>query len=167
MRILKRVLIALLVILVVIQFFKPEKNIAAGPFPNDISTVYAVPANVQTILNKACNDCHSNNTKYPWYNNIQPVAWWLHNHIKDGKRGLNFNEFASYRLGRQYRKMDQVIKEVKEDEMPLGSYTIIHTDAKLTNEEKTALVSWAKSIRDTMEVRYPKDSLVIKKVVKG
>jgi hypothetical protein len=167
MRILKPVLIALLVILVVIQFFKPEKNIAAGPFPNDISTVYAVPANVQTILNKACNDCHSNNTKYPWYNNIQPVAWWLHNHIKDGKRGLNFNEFASYRLGRQYRKMDQVIKEVKEDEMPLGSYTIIHTDAKLTNEEKTALVSWAKSIRDTMEVRYPKDSLVIKKVVKG
>jgi hypothetical protein len=167
MRILKTVLIVLLIALVVIQFFRPEKNIATGPFPKDISTVYAVPANVQPILNKACNDCHSNNTRYPWYNRIQPVAWWLHDHIEEGKRELNFNEFASYRPGKQYRKMDKVIQEVKEGGMPLGSYTIIHTDAKLTTEEKMALVGWAKSIRDTMEVRYPKDSLVIKKVQRG
>lgn len=86
------ILITLLVVLVVIQFFHPAKNISTVKSPNDIAVLHNVPANVSTILDKACNDCHSNNTRYPWYNNIQPVAWWLDNHVQEGKGELNFNE---------------------------------------------------------------------------
>jgi len=163
MRIIKTILIILLIGLVVFQLFGTKKNAAPGPFPNDISTLYPVPANVQTILKKACNDCHSNNTRYPWYNHIQPVAWWLRSHINEGKRELNFNEFASYKPSKQYHKIDAVIKEVKKGDMPLGSYTIIHTDARLTDDEKSTITGWAQSIKDSLEAHYPKDSLVTKK----
>lgn len=163
MKTFKRILLILLVVLIVIQFFKPKRNLSDQLSPNDISLHYNVPADVKSILAKACNDCHSNNTKYPWYANIQPVAWWLDGHIKDGKRGLNFSEFYTYRINKQYRRMQGIADLVKKDEMPLGSYTIIHKDAILNNGEKTALIAWAQYVRDTIQAHYPADSLVKKK----
>ncbi|MFN8242905.1 MAG: heme-binding domain-containing protein [Ferruginibacter sp.] len=161
MKFFKKILLVLLLAFIVIQFFRPAKNIAAGPeaYAKDISTIHAVPADVQTILKKACNDCHSNNTVYPWYNNIQPVAWWLANHVKEGKRELNFSEFANYSPRRQYIKLDEVNKLVKNGEMPLSSYTWIHKDAKLTDAEKLTIANWVTTIRDSMAAIYPKDSL--------
>ncbi len=163
MRILKNVILILLVVLIIMQFFHPLKNLSKVPSANNIATIYTVPEDVTGILKKACNDCHSNNTRYPWYNNIQPVAWWLNNHIEEGKRELNFDEFKTYRVGKQYRKLEHVIDEVKKGDMPLTPYTIIHTDAKLTDQEKTALEAWAGSVRNIMKETYPPDSLVRKK----
>jgi Haem-binding domain len=157
----KKIAYTLLAALILIQFFHPAKNIntSSESISNDISKVYTVPENVQTILKTSCYDCHSNNTYYPWYNNIQPVAWWLNHHVEEGKREINFNEFASYQIRRQYKKMEEVIEQVKEDEMPLSSYTIIHKDAKLSQEQKLALSNWADAIRKDMESKYPPDSL--------
>jgi Haem-binding domain len=157
----KKIAYALLATLLIIQVFHPAKNINASPQAtvNDISKIYAVPENVQSILKTSCYDCHSNNTYYPWYSNIQPVAWWLNHHVEEGKREINFNEFASYQIRRQYKKMEEVIDQVKEDEMPLSSYTIIHNDAKISQEQKLALSNWADGIRKEMESKYPPDSL--------
>jgi Haem-binding domain len=150
---------------VVIQFFRPTKNLAANntAFAKDISTIYPMPDSVKAILQKACYDCHSNNTSYPWYANIQPVAWWLNHHVEEGKDEINFSTFASYSLRRQYRKTEEIINEVKDKEMPLPSYTIVHTNAKLSQAEIASVTNWAQSIRDTLQARYPLDSLVKKK----
>ncbi|HVZ57462.1 MAG TPA: heme-binding domain-containing protein [Chitinophagaceae bacterium] len=155
----KKILLILLVILVVIQFFHPAKNQASGEQPNSIARVYTVSPEVKTILDKACMDCHSNNTIYPWYSKIQPVDWWMDNHIREGKHDLNFDEFASYSPRRQYRKLEQVMKQVKEGEMPLNSYTWIHKNAILTDAEKATLTQWAQGIRTNLEGKYPADSL--------
>lgn len=163
MKAFKIILITLLVILIVIQFFHPRKNISSAQSPNDIAVLYHEPDNVRTILNKACNDCHSNNTRYPWYSNIQPVAWWLDDHVQEGKHELNFNEFGTYSLRRQYHKLEEVTEQVKEGEMPMSSYTLIHADARLTDQEKAALTGWADSIRAIMKAKYPVDSLVRKR----
>ncbi len=162
---LKKIIYVLLIILVVIQFIHPKKNIdtSAAAINNDISKAFPVPDNVQTILKTSCYDCHSNNTKYPWYSKIQPVAWWLNNHIEDGKGEVNFNEFASYSLRKQYKKFDEIIKQVKEDEMPLSTYTLIHKNAVLDNNQKLALSGWARSAIDSMKATYPADSLTRKK----
>ncbi len=161
----KRLLIVLLIAFVIIQFFRPARNTANGAeaYKADITMVHTVPADVQGIFQKACNDCHSNNTTYPWYSNIQPLAWWLADHIKEGKRELNFSEFAHYSLRRQYRKLEEINKEVKEGEMPLTSYTLIHTRAKLTDAEKLAIANWTTTLRDSMQRVYPQDSLIRKK----
>lgn len=162
-KILKRTFQILLLAFIVIQFIRPAKNKAEGISNNDISKIYAVPADVQAILKTSCYDCHSNNTVYPWYANIQPAAWWLADHVKEGKKELNFSEFASYRIGRQFRKLEEINGEVKEDKMPLDTYLWIHRDAKLSNAQKLTLANWATAIRDTIKANYPADSLVRKK----
>ncbi|MES2617982.1 MAG: heme-binding domain-containing protein [Bacteroidota bacterium] len=149
----------LLVLLVLIQFIRPDKN-NSGNVTNDITKQWPMPDNVKTILATACNDCHSNTTKYPWYSQIQPVAGWLANHIDEGKHELNFNEFTSYRLYRQYHKLEEIEEVITENEMPLSSYTIIHRDAILDETQKSALINWTREIRDSMKAQYPADSLI-------
>ena len=159
---LKKLLLVLFVILLVLQAFRPEKNTSANK-ENDISSLYPVPDNVEQILVKACNDCHSNSTVYPWYAEVQPIAWWLDDHVKDGKKHLNFNEFASYRLAKQFHKLEEVFDEVKGGEMPLESYTVVHRDANLTDAERNIIMDWSVAVRDTMKARFPADSLIMKK----
>jgi hypothetical protein len=144
----KKILIIVVIILVVIQFIRPARNISTSPSPHDISTEYTVPDSVKNIMAVACNDCHTNNTRYPWYANIQPVGWWMQNHINGGKRHLNFSEFTTYDTKKQYKKMDQAADQVKDGEMPIDSYLWIHKDAKLTQQEKDLLVDWAQQLSD-------------------
>ena len=141
----KKILIFLLIVFIVIQFFHPAKNISTAAMTNDIAMHFNVPSGVHDVLKKSCYDCHSNNTVYPWYNNIKPVAWWMANHVKDGKKELNFSEFSSYTAKRQYHKLNDVIEQIKKDEMPLDSYLWIHKDAILSKEQKKIIISWADS----------------------
>jgi hypothetical protein len=155
-KILKKIFIGLAVVFVAIQFIRPAKNADAAITANHIEQLYPVPENVHAILAKACYDCHSNNTRYPWYDNIQPVTWWLNDHIKEGKDELNFSEFGTYTLQRQAKKLKKSAHEVDEGEMPLSSYTIMHTDAKLTDAEKQVLMSWAKDLSLKISGQVPK-----------
>ena len=144
----KKILLFIVIVLVAIQFIRPTKNITTtADQPNYIGNHYTVPQNVKTIIDKACMDCHSNNTVYPWYNNFQPVAWWLSKHINDGKKKWNFDEFATYKPKRQDHKMEEVIEMVKEKEMPLESYIWLHKTADLTNDERVAITNWAAEVR--------------------
>lgn len=161
-KVFKIILFVLFTVFVLIQFIRPEKNISTVISPNDISTKYPVPDSIKKILAIACNDCHSNNTKYPWYAEIQPVAWWLNDHIVNGKKDLNFSEFTKYRIRKQFRKLEEINELVTKNKMPLASYTWIHTDAILTDAEKQALTNWSEALQDTIRAHYPPDSLVRK-----
>jgi hypothetical protein len=155
---LKFVALAVIIIVVSAQFFRPAKN-NSNDQARHFSTLYPLPDSVESILKVACYDCHSNNTRYPWYAEIQPVGWWLNDHIQGGKRDLNFSEFASYRIRRQYRKLQQIHDLVKANEMPLPAYTVIHKDAILTEGQKAILVAWVTSTRDSIAAHTPADSL--------
>ena len=96
---------------------------------------------------KSCYDCHSNNTKYTWYNEVQPVAWFLEDHVKEGKAELNFNEWDSWSNCRKKSKLKSIIIQIKDDKMPLSSYTIIHGDTKLSKKEIT---QWLTQLRDSI-----------------
>src|SRR5215217_2509007 len=115
----KKILISILVLLIVIQVIQPAKNTGNAAGPKDITTVVQVPDNVMTVLKKSCYDCHSNNTTYPWYDNITPVNWWVADHIKEGKRELNFTDFGDYTAKRQNKKLEEIAKTVEKEQMPL------------------------------------------------
>lgn len=151
----KKILVGLLIVLVIIQFIRPAKNIDVATQPNDIAVVMAVPNDVNVILRKACYDCHSNNTNYPWYASVQPVYWWLNDHIEEGKKELNFSEFGTYKLKRKLKKFNEISGEVTDGEMPLKSYTWIHKEAKLTRQEANVLINWA----NLMAVKMAQDSM--------
>lgn len=161
----KKVLSVLLAILVIIQFIHPKKNSSSvdDMLVNDISKKYTVPQNVHEILKTSCYDCHSNNTVYPWYSKIQPVDWWLTNHINDGKKEVNFSEFATYGIGRQFKKLEEIMEQVKKDEMPLSSYTLIHKNSILSPDKKLLITAWATTLRDSIKANTPADSLVRKR----
>ena len=139
----KKVFLILGIVLLLIQFFRPVKNISRGENPNSIDKKYPVPAEVSQVLSKACYDCHSNTTRYPWYAEIQPSAWILANHIKDGKSELNFDEFSQYTSKKQHHKMEEVKEMMEKSEMPLASYELLHKTARLTEQEKQILIGWA------------------------
>ena len=156
----RKILLFLLAALIIIQFFHPKKNRAKGPQANYIGNAFAVPDDVKNIMAKACNDCHSNNTRYPWYSYIQPVHWWLNGHIKNGKKAVNFDEYTNRSLRYQYHKMEEVEEMLEDGKMPLKSYLWIHKNARLTPEEKEKIHAWTHAVRDSMTARYPKDSLI-------
>lgn len=152
----KKILTGVLILFVVIQFIRPKRNESAEMSPNDIEKHYAVPENVKSILSKACRDCHSNNTIYPWYANFQPSAWFLNNHVVDGKKHFNLSEFAAYEPKRADHKLDEMIEEMEGHGMPLESYLWIHTDAKLTESEIKEVTDWAKGIRQEIQAKNPR-----------
>ncbi|MCK0162196.1 heme-binding domain-containing protein [Allomuricauda sp. F6463D] len=147
MKIVKKIAIALLIVLVGMQFLRPEKNISEGDYVTAFENEAKPSQEVKKILKTACYDCHSANTEYPWYNNIAPVSYWLADHIEDGKKHLDFSSWTSYDTKKKDHKLEELIEEVKEGNMPLNEYTWTHSDAKLTEDEVSVLVAWAEQTR--------------------
>ena len=160
MRWLKHVLLFLLFAFVAIQFIPPERNVGGSEPPAALVRRFPVPVEIGTVLRSSCFDCHSNTTVYPWYFNIQPVGWWLADHVKEGKSHLNFDEFLNYALPRQYHAFEEVREMIERDEMPLASYTLLHREAVLTEESSFLILEWSDAMRDSMQAWYPADSLV-------
>ena len=139
--------VVLLLVLIAMQFYRPEKNMAQGNHTAIFITETNPPEDVKLILKSTCYDCHSNNTSYPWYNNIAPVSYWLADHVKQGKDELNFSVWGSYSAKKKDHKLEEVVEVIEEGEMPLKEYTWTHTEAKLTDAQKQAIIKWAKQSR--------------------
>ena len=151
----KKIVLVLIVLLVVIQFIRPGRNGSVTASTNEISGYYSVPDTVAGILKRSCYNCHSNNTSYPWYTNIQPVGWWMQHHVNEGKDELNFSEFGGYTAKRQHHKMEEIAEQVKKGEMPLNSYLWVHTDARLSESEKEILIAWANELGKRIAEKGP------------
>ncbi|UBZ14160.1 heme-binding domain-containing protein [Flagellimonas marinaquae] len=147
MKIVKKIAIVLLIVLIGMQFYRPEKNKAEGDYVAVFEAETQPSAEVKQILKTTCYDCHSANTEYPWYNNIAPVSYWLADHIEDGKRHLNFSDWDNYDSKKKDHKLEEVIEEVKEGKMPLNEYTWTHADANLSEDQISALLAWANKAR--------------------
>lgn len=145
-----KIALGLAAVLVVAQAIRPARNLGTVDGPHHLSKLAPVPTEVDAVLQRACYDCHSNATTYPWYANVQPVGWWLEQHVRDGKRHLNFSEFTTYSLKRATKKLEETADEVREHAMPLPSYTWMHREAKLSDAEIKLLADWATNTRRTV-----------------
>lgn len=134
----RKIYLILISAFIILQFFRPSPNEGNSTGVNSIQ----VSPGVKNIFETSCYDCHSNYTNYPWYANIQPIGWWINNHVKEGKHELNFSEFNTYSLKRKLHKLKEIKEELEDEEMPLDSYTFIHYDAKLSPEEKNLILNW-------------------------
>ena len=153
MKYLKYFLIALLGVLVVIQFIKPKKNTdgyqSVALFEQEI-----VPTKeIASIFKNNCYDCHSDQTNYPWYNNIAPINFWLEEHIADGKRHFNVSTWDTYSARKKDHKLEELIEYVEQGEMPLDSYTWLH--GNLSEKDTEILLQWAQLSR----IIYQKEML--------
>lgn len=138
----KKILLVLLGLALAIQLIRPDTSTPAVDPTQDFMQVLQPPTEVATMLKTACYDCHSYETRYPWYNQIVPVSWWLANHVREGREHLNFNMFAAISPGDQAKVLEEIIEVIQKEEMPLDSYTWTHADARLSAEQKNVLVAW-------------------------
>jgi hypothetical protein len=156
MNLTKKLLIAIgivFILFIAIQFIQPAHNKSSQVLATDISKAISISDSVQAIIRNACYDCHSNNTYYPWYSNIQPVGWLLAKHITDGKDALNFSEFGSYSPRRQLSKLDEITNAITDNIMPLPSYKMMHKPAQLSTDEKSLLINWAEQSMDNLSTK--------------
>lgn len=147
----KKVVVGLILIFIGMQFFPVTYNKDDAVLESDFIKTYKPPVQIQSILKTSCYDCHSNNTRYPWYSNIQPGGWFMEGHINDGKKELNFSTFGNYSKRRQKSKLKAIINQIKDGEMPLWSYTLIHRNATLSKDDKQILTDWLTTLRDSLK----------------
>jgi len=147
MKLLKKIGLVLLLVFIVAQFFSPEKN--QGNTEDLIAFLNETKPSpeVKTILETTCFDCHSSNTKYPWYDKITPINFWLNEHVEDGKKHLDFSKWSDYSIKRKDHKFEEIAEEVEEKKMPLPSYTWTHGDANLSDAQIKAVVDWVNQVR--------------------
>ena len=144
--------IALAVLLVAIQFFRPERS---NPSPDpavELSAQVSVPPAVRSILERSCFDCHSNQTRWPWYSHIAPVSWLVARDVEEGRGRLNFSEWGSYKHGRRVARLEMLINEVDRGEMPPSSYLLMHGGAALSEADKDTLCAWAEQLGDSLRI---------------
>lgn len=150
-KVFKKIFAIAFVVLLLMQLYQPARTIDYGPFSAmHLENTYTVPEKVGVILKTSCYDCHSNNTTYPWYSNIQPIRMLMDSHIEEGKENLNFSEWGNYSSRKQRNKLTGISKQIEKGEMPLASYTLIHKNAILSSVQKEELIQWIDQVKDSL-----------------
>lgn len=151
MKILLRILIALGVAVVVMQFIgRPEKTNPPEVPSLTLANQIAVPAAVRDILERSCADCHSNRTRWPWYSSVAPVSWLVASDVEEGREHLNFSVWGTYSRKRQASRLLDISREVDKGEMPMGIYVLMHGNARLSTADKDTLCTWAENLSDEL-----------------
>ncbi len=142
-RIIKLVGLGLIAVLILLQFFQPERNIAPINPELDMLEVTEMDKSMADLIRNACYDCHSNQTFYPWYSRISPLSLYLNKHIVWGKEDLNFSEYGLLDKADKIGLFADFCDVLDAGTMPLQSYTLIHKNARLTQKERESLCSWS------------------------
>ena len=142
----KKILVILLVAFIIIQFFPIDKNNPVATPQMDFLRIKNTPENTSKLIRNGCYDCHSNETKYVWYANVQPIGWFLKKHINEGRKELNFSTFSTYEPKRKAHKLHEAVEMIEQNEMPLESYVLAHSEAKFTEAEKQEMIQYFKLI---------------------
>jgi len=133
----KRAILIIFSILVFMQFFQIDKENKEI----DKTLEIKAPDNIMTMLKNACYDCHSNQTKWPWYSNIAPFSWAIDTHVKEGRKALNLSTWEEYSPEEKKKKMKEIFRTAYAS-MPLSSYIKFHEEADLTREQRTQIRDW-------------------------
>src|SRR5437016_519867 len=145
--------IILVMLVMVVGLFRPRNRIdqatSVAQDPRDIEPLRG--SEPGKMLAQACGNCHSNQTEWPWYSHVAPVSWWIQSHVRKGREELNFSKWSSYSARQRRAKLDSICGVISTSRMPPWSYTILHSEARLTAEDKNAVCVWA-----TMEIEHEK-----------
>ena len=138
----KVILLVLAAGVIVIQFFRPERNLGERKGEGDLLEVQELPSKLAGLLEAACYDCHSNHTNYPWYSRMAPFSWYLHAHIRHGKDQVNFSQYGDLDTLARIALLSEICEVVESGTMPLRSYTLIHPEARMDDADAEALCLW-------------------------
>lgn len=146
----KKILLGILGVFLIIQIIPANLPEVKEVNNDDLLLNNSVPENIAGILQKSCYDCHSNETVYPWYSYVAPVSFLVSKDTRKGRKHLNFSEWESLSKSDKAKALDEIGEEVTEGEMPMKIYPITHPDARLSDEQRKAIVAWAEEFADKL-----------------
>jgi hypothetical protein len=126
------------VIMIGIQFIPVDRT--NPPLRSEVQA----PDSVMVILKKACYDCHSNQTSWPWYSYVAPGSWFVVRHVNHGRGDLNFSEWPTFDFEAQDLAMSDIREQIEDGKMPLSSYILLHPEARLTSNDRRTLLRWTR-----------------------
>ena len=142
-RLLRRVSLGCLALLLGAQFIRsPMDNRGVAEGPQSLAAKLTPPAPVLQYLREACYDCHSDHSRYPWYAYVQPVGWVVARHIQQGKRAINLSTFGTLGTTSQISRLEWMLDDINEGEMPDWSYRLMHPNSKLTPTQLAEITDW-------------------------
>ena len=141
-QLLKVSLAALTVLFIALQFSQPAKTNPASDPALALQVHTQVPTNVVAIFDRACRDCHTNETSWPWYSRIAPVSWLVADDVRIGRQQMNFSEWGRYSARQVENKLEEICAEVQAEAMPPKKYVLAHSQAKLTTDDVKAICVW-------------------------
>jgi len=150
MKILKFLIVILVIVIVIIQFIPNDKPEVVLANENDLIYNNQLPEHISVMLKESCYDCHSNETVYPWYSHVAPVSWLVVKDIREGRNELNFSHWESQSKMDKAKNLDKIIDEVTDENMPMPIYTIMHANAKLSDNDRQLLAEWAESYAESL-----------------
>lgn len=142
----KRIGLALLAFFALAQFIRPDTSAPTADPALDLIAITQPSAEVAALLRTACYDCHSNETKYPWYDRITPVNWWVQHHVNEGREEGNLSEWGALPERKRAHFVDEAAELIEEGEMPLPSYTRMHGEARLIADQRKLLSDFFQSL---------------------
>ncbi len=148
----KKILVIIVVGFILLQFFPINKNNPVATPKMDFLTIKNTPESTASLVRTGCYDCHSNESKYPWYSNVQPFGWFLKDHIDEARKELNFSTFATYDPKRQAHKLSEAAEQIEKGEMPLDSYVMIHSDAKFSAAQNEQLIKYFRMVESEIRL---------------
>jgi hypothetical protein len=154
-KIIKIALIVIVVAFIIAQFIRPDFTNPPVVASETLAASTEVPADVQTVLSRSCSDCHSNETRYPWYSKVTPFNWFLADHIKDGRKEMNLSVWNTYAPKKKMKKLEELCEQVEQGEMPLPSYLWIHREAVLAEGDAALLCNWSKTESARIQAANP------------
>ena len=151
--VLRRAVLGLVVLGIAAQLYRPARTNPPADPTNAITAAAAVPAEAAAVLTRSCYDCHSNETRWPWYSNVAPISWGVIGHVSEGRSRLNFSAFGAYTPAKRVALLEKVCEEVREGGMPLGSYLLVHADARLSDADRKAICDWTRAAASGFKTR--------------
>ncbi len=152
-----RIVVALVLVFLVAQVIPVARTNPPVDPAKTMAAHISVPGDVSSTLQRACQDCHSNQTTWPWYSQVAPISWLLVRHVSEGRRELNMSEWAQYQPRRKERKLKELCEQVQKGKMPIASYLILHPDAQLSEQERGRICEWVKTVSITTGVARAAD----------
>ena len=140
---LKRLSLGLLVVLAGMQLFRPDRTNPPVTAAQTVQATASVPADVDAVLKRACYDCHSSETRWPWYSAVVPMAWGVTDHVTEGRAEMNFSEWGTYPARKRAALLEKMCDEVREGRMPLKQYLWLHRDAALSEADWKSVCGWS------------------------
>ena len=144
---LTKIWVALLAAFIAAQFIPVNRQNPAEDPSRSLDAKEHVPPAVKTILSRSCQNCHSNETSWPWYSYVAPASWMIAHDVHAARKKMNFSKWGDYTAEKREEKLEEICEQINEGDMPDPKYLWLHRSARMSRSDRETVCQWTEDSR--------------------